>query len=75
MERNGLVERTRDVNDRRVIRLHVLEKGYQMVEEVLAARKRYLSGALVDVPQQDIESMIKSMTQLDKVLRANRNRG
>lgn len=74
MERNGLVERARDANDRRVIRLHVLEKGYQMVEAVLTARKRYLSEALVDVPQADIESMIKTMTQLDQVLRANRNR-
>lgn len=72
MERNGLVERARDANDRRVIRLHVLEKGYQMVEEVLAARKRYLSDALQDVPQEDIEAMIRSMTQLDQVLRTKR---
>lgn len=72
MERNGLVERARDANDRRVIRLHVLEKGYQMVEEVLAARKRYLSEALQDVPQEDIEAMIRSMTQLDQVLRTKR---
>ena len=64
MERNELVERVRDVNDRRVIRLHVLDKGYQMVEEVLAARKRYLSETLRDVPQEDIEAMIKGMTQL-----------
>ncbi len=72
MERNELVERVRDVNDRRVIRLHVLDKGYQMVEEVLAARKRYLSETLRDVPQEDIEAMIKGMTQLDQLLRAKR---
>lgn len=72
MERNGLVERARDANDRRVIRLRVLDKGYQMVEEVLAARKRYLSEALQDVPHADIEAMIKSMTQLDQVLRTKR---
>ncbi|NLW17772.1 MAG: MarR family transcriptional regulator [Firmicutes bacterium] len=72
MERNGLVERIRDTNDRRVIRLQILEKGYQMVEEVLAARKRYLSEALKDVPQEDIQAMIKSMTQLDQLLRAKR---
>lgn len=72
MERNGLVERVRDANDRRVIRLQVLEKGYQMVKEVLAARKRYLAEAVREIPQSDIESMIKSMTQLDQVLRIKR---
>jgi DNA-binding MarR family transcriptional regulator len=72
MERNGLVERARDANDRRVIRLRVLEKGYQMVEEVLATRKRYLAEVLQDVPQEDIQAMIKSMTQLDQLLRAKR---
>ena len=72
MERNGLVERARDANDRRVIRLNILEKGYQMVDEVLAARKRYLSEALQDVPQEDIQAMIKGMTQLDELLRTKR---
>ncbi len=72
MERNGLVERARDANDRRVIRLRVLEKGYQVVEEVLATRKRYLAEVLQDVPQEDIQAMIKSMTQLDQLLRAKR---
>ncbi len=72
MERNGLVERTRDANDRRVIRLRVLEKGHQMVEEVLAARKRYLAEVLQDVPQEDIQAMIRSMTQLDQLLREKR---
>lgn len=72
MERNGLVERARDANDRRVIRLRVLEKGYQVVEEVLSTRKRYLAEVLQDVPQEDIQAMIKSMTQLDQLLRAKR---
>ncbi len=72
MERNELVERVRDTNDRRVIRLNVLPKGRQMLKEVLAARKRYLAEVLQDVPPEDIEAMIKSMTQLEQLLRAKR---
>lgn len=72
MERNGLVERVRDKNDRRVIRLKVLEKGFSMVGEVLAARKRYLSEALRDIAPEDIESMIKSLDQLEQALRQQR---
>ena len=47
MERNGLVCRKRDAQDRRVnCRLHMLDKKYQMIKEVLENRKRYLSNIL-----------------------------
>lgn len=35
MERNDLVERVRDTKDRRVVRIHVLEKGKVIIEEVV----------------------------------------
>lgn len=76
MERNELVERVRDVNDRRAIRLHMTEKGHQMVQEVLAARHRYLANVLQDVSQENIEVMIKSMNQLEQLMKAERaNKG
>jgi len=68
MERNGLVERVRDQNDRRVIRLHVKEKGTEMVGAVMSARIRYLSGVLEQISPEEIESMITAMRHLEQLM-------
>lgn len=68
MERNGLVERVRDVNDRRVIRLHVKEKGTQMHAAVMDARKRYLSGVLEQISADETRVMIEGMKHLEQLM-------
>jgi DNA-binding MarR family transcriptional regulator len=68
MERNGLMERRRDQNDRRVIRLHVKEKGMEMVQAVMAARKRYLSGILDQISEEEILVMINGMRHLQELM-------
>lgn len=60
MEKNDLVERIRDNKDRRVVRIHLLEKGKKIIIDVLEARKNYLSGILSD----------KDSDQIDKIARA-----
>jgi DNA-binding MarR family transcriptional regulator len=69
MERNNLVERVRDSNDRRVIRLNVTERGMQMVDEVMTARIRYLSKILQDVSLEELKVMIAGMTHLEELMR------
>lgn len=64
MERNQLIERVRDTNDRRVIRLRVLPKGAQMIEEVLEARRNYLSSTLNELDVADKERLIQTLEQL-----------
>lgn len=68
MERNQLIERVRDTNDRRVIRLKVLEKGTQIYEEVLTARRRYLGGVLKELDQNEKEQLIRSLTQVNTLM-------
>ncbi|MBY7143228.1 MarR family transcriptional regulator [Virgibacillus sp. NKC19-3] len=46
MEKNNLVERVRDSNDKRVVRIHVLDKGKTIVHEVIAKRQKYLGEVL-----------------------------
>lgn len=46
MERNGLVARVRDEHDRRVVRIHLLEKGERIIEEVIEKRQRDLARVL-----------------------------
>jgi len=64
MERNGLVERVRDTNDRRVIRIHVLDKGEEVLEHVMIARKNYLQEVLEHVNNGQCQQMIESMSLL-----------
>lgn len=64
MERDGLVVRKRDGNDRRVVRLHMLGKGHDMIREVLENRKRYLSDILSRLSPAEIESLQKSLESL-----------
>ncbi|MBT9136512.1 MAG: putative HTH-type transcriptional regulator YusO [Firmicutes bacterium] len=68
MERNGLVMRERDALDRRVIRLRVLDRGHQMLAEVMAARKRYLAEVLVKVSPEENRAMIVALTHLSELM-------
>lgn len=68
MERNGLVARERDTSDRRVIRLKVLERGHQMLDEVMMARKRYLSSVLQKISSEDIKAMIVALIHLSELM-------
>ncbi|MCM3739925.1 MarR family transcriptional regulator [Oceanobacillus luteolus] len=46
MEKNDLVERIRDEKDRRVVRIHLLEKGKVIIHEVIEKRQEYLQEVL-----------------------------
>ena len=68
MERNGLVARERDTSDRRVIRLKVLDRGHQMLDEVMMARKRYLSSVLEKISGEEIKAMIVALIHLSELM-------
>src|SRR5690348_15941214 len=46
MEKNNLVERVKDTNDRRVVRIHLLDEGKRIIDEVIKKRQRYLEEVL-----------------------------
>lgn len=68
MERNELIERVRDTNDRRVIRLKVLEKGARVIDEVLEVRREYLSNILSELNVSEKERLIHSLEQLNYLM-------
>lgn len=68
MERNGLIERVRDTADRRVIRLRVLPKGHQLIDQILEVRQSYLAGALSGLGTSDKARLIWSLQQLTAAL-------
>ncbi len=70
MEKNVLVERYRDKNDRRIVRIKVLEKGHRLINEVIAARQVYLAQVLEDLDSEDQKRLIDALNQLNKRMNA-----
>lgn len=68
MEKNELVERYRDDKDRRIVRIKVLEKGHKLIDEVVTARQEYLKSVLQDLPEDERERLISTLTQLNDLI-------
>jgi DNA-binding MarR family transcriptional regulator len=64
MEHSGLVERTRDVKDRRVVRVSVLQKGYDILDKVLDERCKFVNEALESIDCDDRVEFIKYLDLL-----------
>ncbi|WP_017186317.1 MarR family winged helix-turn-helix transcriptional regulator [Alkalibacillus haloalkaliphilus] len=64
MEKNELIERVRDPKDRRVVRIHLLDKGKEIIDEVIEKRQEYLQEVLKTYSPEQVEKLRSSMTQL-----------
>ncbi|RDW21795.1 MarR family winged helix-turn-helix transcriptional regulator [Oceanobacillus chungangensis] len=57
MERTELVKRVRDEKDRRVVRIHLMEKGKVIIHEVIAKRQAYLGEVLAEFSEADVTKL------------------
>ncbi|MEX3744740.1 MULTISPECIES: MarR family winged helix-turn-helix transcriptional regulator [Lysinibacillus] len=64
MEKNELVKRVRDENDRRVVVVHLLEKGERIIQEVIEKRQQYLQEKLVGFNEQEVEQLSSFLEKL-----------
>jgi DNA-binding MarR family transcriptional regulator len=62
MQHSGLVERTRDNKDKRVVRVNVLQKGYDIIDKVLDERCKFVNKALESI---DYDNRIQFIKYLD----------
>lgn len=69
MEKNNLVERIRDANDRRVVRIHVLKKGNSIIQEVIQKRQAYLGEVLTNFSVEQTDSLNDLLTFLYEQMR------
>ncbi|NBI05807.1 MarR family winged helix-turn-helix transcriptional regulator [Senegalia massiliensis] len=69
MERNDLVSRFKDENDRRIVRIKVKNKGNKVVEDVLNRRKDYLSKILEDFSVEEKEILARNLMKLYNVMK------
>ncbi|MBU3189906.1 MarR family transcriptional regulator [Clostridium bowmanii] len=61
MENSHLVERSRDVFDRRVVKVNVLQKGYNIINKVLNKRCEFVNEALKLIDSDDKIEFIKHL--------------
>lgn len=57
MERNELVKRVKDESDRRIVRVEVLPKGHDLLEQVMQNRRLYIESILDELDESVIESI------------------
>ncbi|MBT2681875.1 MarR family transcriptional regulator [Bacillus sp. ISL-35] len=69
MEKNQLVVRVKDPNDRRVVRIHLLDEGERIIDEVIKKRQLYLQEVLKDFSGNEIVSLKEGLAKLHQEMR------
>lgn len=64
MEKNELVMRVREEQDRRVVRIKLLKEGERIIEEVIEKRQDYLQNVLADFTQPEVEQFSHLLEKL-----------
>lgn len=72
MEKNGYLERNRDTQDRRVIRLAITEKGKDVIHQVIVARRHYVDSILKQLTQEEIDQLAESLERLHSLMFAEK---
>lgn len=69
MEKNNLVKRVKDPNDRRVVRIQLLEVGERIIEEVIKKRQEYLKEVLKDFTNEEVLFLKDNLMKLHQDMR------
>ncbi|MFZ3588371.1 MarR family winged helix-turn-helix transcriptional regulator [Bacillus sp. DJP31] len=69
MEKNLLVVRVKDENDRRVVRIHLLDEGARIIEEVIDKRQVYLSEVLSSFTREETVLLEKLLGKLHQEMK------
>ncbi|WP_098049703.1 MarR family winged helix-turn-helix transcriptional regulator [Bhargavaea cecembensis] len=74
MEKNRLVKRVRDDQDRRVVRIHLLEDGERIIEEVIEKRRYDLQEVLSDFSPEEVVNLSSMLTKLQEGMQEGRRK-
>ncbi|QQK77155.1 MarR family transcriptional regulator [Salicibibacter cibarius] len=64
LESNGMVERVKDRHDRRVVRVHILDYGKEIIREVIQKRQDYLTDILAHFSVREIDQLQQTLASL-----------
>jgi len=68
LEGAGFVERQRSQSDRRVVQVRILERGADLIEEVLDARRSYLNTVLHPLSLDDKREILRALELLNTTM-------
>ncbi|MFJ8063243.1 MarR family winged helix-turn-helix transcriptional regulator [Psychrobacillus sp. NPDC096426] len=71
MERSELVQRVRDEQDRRVVRIHLLSEGERIIEEVIDKRQQYLKEILGEFDEKEVANLSILLEKLHQEMKKN----
>ncbi|MCM3215149.1 MULTISPECIES: MarR family winged helix-turn-helix transcriptional regulator [Niallia] len=69
MEKNELVQRVKDPNDRRVVRIHLLDEGKRLIDEVIKKRQMYLQEVLGNYSLEEVAHLKDNFIRLHQEMR------
>ncbi|WP_042474891.1 MarR family winged helix-turn-helix transcriptional regulator [Bacillus ndiopicus] len=64
MEKTKLVQRVRDEQDRRVVRIHLLPEGERIIQEVIEQRRHYLRNIMDDFDAEEATDLVRLLKKL-----------
>lgn len=73
MEKLGLVERKKDEKDARFIRISVLPKGHEILDEVLKIRREYLKKVLQALTPEEHQNLADNLEKLSDELKKTKS--
>lgn len=65
LERKALVKRVQDIQDRRVVHIHMLDKGKEIINEVIKQRQDYLGVVLEKFSTDEVVHLNELLHALD----------
>ena len=69
MEKNELVQRVRDEQDRRVVRIHLLPEGERIIQEVIEKSQNYLRELLQEFEVDEAQELLKLLKKLHLLMK------
>lgn len=66
MEQRGLVERVRDDDDRRVVRVALTDEGRRLIGLMAAQRRDHIAGLLDDLTDEEIAGFLTGLRALNR---------
>lgn len=68
MEKTELVSRMKDSKDKRIVRLKVLTKGFDVVNKVLSRRREFLAGRLTSLTDEEKDKLDIMLQRLHEAM-------
>src|SRR5690625_1077591 len=66
LEKKEFVKRVQDIKDRRVVRIHILDKGNKIIDEVIKRRQDYLGDVLEKFSTEEVVHLNELLYALDE---------